>query len=312
MRSASDRPDVTVVIVNYNTRAELERCLTAVGKDQRVVVVDNDSQDGSASWVAETHPEVQLIANSQNVGFGTACNQGLDASATSLTLILNADAAPEPGAIEELASVFQDPDVTAAGGRLLDPNGNVQNSTANRLTLWAVFCEQLGLEKLFPNSRVLSPYWTTRRLTEMSEVEQVMGACLMLRTGAARFDERFFLYCEDTELCHRLRQQGKIFYVPNARFRHSLGASSADNRARAVSLYNRGKELYFSLHHGPFAALLCWLIDRLGALARFVAFGLASLLTLFALTGLRKRAALWVRVLSAPVRGPRTPRDTEQ
>lgn len=312
MRSASDRPDVTVVIVNYNTRAELERCLAAVGTTQKVVVVDNASRDGSARWVAETRPKVHLIANSRNVGFGTACNQGLDASATPLTLLFNADAAPEPGAIEELASVFQDPDVVAAGGRLLDPNGNVQNSTANRLTLWAVFCEQLGLEKLFPSSRVLSPYWTTRRLGETSEVEQIMGACLMLRTHAARFDERFFLYCEDTELCFRLRQQGKILYVPSARFRHSLGASSAGNRAWAVSLYNRGKELYFFLHHGPAAAAACWLIDRLGALARFLLFGLGTVLTLFAHSGLRKRAALWARVLSAPVHGPQTPQDTEQ
>src|SRR5690606_15979578 len=126
--------------------------------------------------------------------------------------LLNSDAKPQPGAIRTLAQSFiTHPDAVACGGRLEFPDGRLQPSSCNRLTLWAVFCEQFFLEKLFSNSNFLSPYWNSAKLIEKStqshKVAQVMGACLMMRPGE-RFDERFFLYCEDTELCHRLQNHG--------------------------------------------------------------------------------------------------------
>jgi N-acetylglucosaminyl-diphospho-decaprenol L-rhamnosyltransferase len=180
-----------------------------------------------------------------------------------------------------------DVDIVAAGGRLEHPDGRLQESACNRLTLWAVFCEQTFLERFF-----VSPYWISSRLLEGGDVEQVMGACLMMRRvdGAfLRFDDRFFLYCEDTELCHRLRQHGRVRYQPAARFTHALGQSSPD-RSRSVILYNAGKELYFEIHHGRAAAIACLLLNRMGAVLRI----LAGLLVL------PKARTFW-KVLLAPL-----------
>jgi N-acetylglucosaminyl-diphospho-decaprenol L-rhamnosyltransferase len=294
---------ISVIVVSYNTCDLLRRCLASLTEADEVIVVDNASRDGSAEMVAAEFPSVILIRNERNRGFGAACNQGLDLATGDFWLLLNSDAAAEPGALRRLASaLWADDGLVAVGGRLLYPDGAVQNSCANRLTLCAVFCEQYWLEKAFPRSPWLSPYWTTARLpdTGVHRVGQVMGACLGMRPGPERFDERFFLYCEDTELCHRLSLRGAIAYVPEARFVHELGASSAGTRWEAVARYNRGKELYFRLHRGPLAAFVCWGVNREGAFWR---------MALYALTGRLARARMWWRVLTAPLSGPPLPPD---
>ncbi|MFN3684829.1 MAG: glycosyltransferase family 2 protein [Fimbriimonadaceae bacterium] len=310
MNSTPGSADVSVVFVSYNTRELLREALRSVPEACEVVVVDNASSDGSAEMVRSEFPNALLIENGRNVGFGAANNQGLEAASRPLVLLLNSDARATPGAVEALAGVFRDPEVVAAGGRLVNPDGTLQESAAGELTLWAVFCEQTLLEKAFPRSRVLSPYWQSSKLLRRGDgpfdVGQVMGACLMMRP-VERFDERFFLYCEDTELCHRLRRHGRILYVPKARFVHHLGSSSKA-RWEAVARYNRGKELFFLLHRGRAAWLACLLLDRLGALLRLALWTVLTLATL----GLRPRcwraAGLFLRVLLAPISGPSDPR----
>jgi N-acetylglucosaminyl-diphospho-decaprenol L-rhamnosyltransferase len=305
-------PKVSVVIVSFNTRELLRRCLEKIPADCERIVVDNASEDGSADMVESEFPEVKLIRCAENRGFGAANNAGADLSQGDLLLYLNSDAYPREGAIERLAAVFDDPCVAAAGGRLVHPDGRLQLSSANELTLWAVLCEQASLEKLFPRSPLFATYWNSHRIEAPTPVAQVMGACLMTRRGLERFDERFFLYCEDTDLCRRLAKHGAILYVPEAEFVHELGASSGRERWRAVALYNRGKELYFEIHRGKAAALACLLLDRLGALCRLVFWGSAALLSLGMARGLRSRAGLWWRVLTAPRKGPRPrPRTSE-
>lgn len=287
---------VSVIVVSYNTIDFLRTCLSSLAEADEVIVVDNASHDGSPEMVEREFPAVKLIRNVENLGFGAANNRGMDVATGDLVLLLNSDAYAKPGAIRTLAGVFNDPSVVAAGGRLLNPDGSLQNSTARRLTLWAVFCEQFYLERLFRS------YWTTASLPQdrPSETEQVMGACLMMRP-VARFDERFFLYCEDTELCRRLRDHGKILYVPAAVFVHELGASSNARRWQSVARYNRGKELYFSIHHGPTARLVCLVLNRFGALLRLTVWTLATLLTLGCVGRVREKVALFWRVLFAPI-----------
>ncbi|HSV72310.1 MAG TPA: glycosyltransferase family 2 protein [Chthonomonadales bacterium] len=305
MTEAAAPSCVSVVIVSYNTREQLRRCLASIEPEHEVVVVDNASSDGSAEMVERDFPCSRLLRNASNRGFGAANNQGLAVCTRPLALLLNSDAWATPGAIGRLAGVFgawPHAPVAAAGGRLLHPDGRLQLSSANALTLWAVVCEQLLVERAFPRSRWLAPYWNSHRIEGVAAVEQVMGACLMLRPDA-RFDERFFLYCEDTELCHRLRAEGDILYVPDAVFYHELGASSAADRWRSVAHYNRSKELYFRIHRGPAAEVACRALDRLGALARLV--GWAALAWRGA--GARAQVALFWRVLTAPAAGPPPP-----
>lgn len=297
---------VTVVIVNYNTRAALARCLSSLDSRLEVIVVDNDSTDGSVEMVRERFPSVKVIANESNRGFGAANNQGIEAATRPLLLLLNSDAWATEGAVATLAAELDDEEVVAAGGMLLNADGSLQQSCCNELTLWAVFCEQFGLEKLFPKSPLFSPYWISRRLIHRhgettQPVHQVMGACLMFR-GNELFDERFFLYCEDTELCQRLIRNGKIVYVPHAKFYHELGTSSTLTRWRSVAMYNCGKELYFRIHHGRLAATVCWFLDRLGALLRVAIWFVAIMATSGTRRDYRARASLFWHVFCAPSR----------
>lgn len=298
---------VSVAIVSYNTKDKLRRCLEAISPEFEVIVVDNASADGSPEMVENDFPSVHLIKNHANRGFGAANNQAAAVATGSLILYLNSDAYAFPHAIADLAEVFEDPSVSAAGGMLLNMDGTLQTSTANRLTLWAVFCEQFWLEKLLPKVKLFSPYWNTHELVRTdgpSETPQVMGACLMTRHSHIKWDERFFLYCEDTDLCLRLSGQGKILYVPYAKFTHELGSSSK-NRARAVGLYNRGKELYFEIHHGKLASAICFMLDRLGAIYRVLVWGLLTLATLGRVARFREQLRIFSQVLTFPRLGPK-------
>jgi GT2 family glycosyltransferase len=303
-------------LVSYNTRELLCRAVQGVQDCHEVIVVDNASTDGSADAIANLFPDAVLIRNSSNRGFGAACNQGLDSMTGNLALILNSDAVPDSGAIDRLAEVMEaEPDAVACGGRLLFPDGRTQNSCCNRLTLWAVVCEQLLLEKVSPKSRLLSPYWQTPRLMDLPgdvhEVEQVMGACLMMRP-VERFDENYFLYVEDTDLCHRLRHHGKILYVKDAAFQHELGASSAGARWMAVARYNRGKELYFRKHHGWWGWWAAIKLNRIGAFLRLIVWLIPAVLTLFLVPRFRNQVILFLRVLFARLSGPALPPDTQR
>lgn len=300
----SVRP-VSVVVVSYNTSDKLRQCLACIDPIHEIIVVDNASTDSSCQMVQVEFPNVILIKNDSNKGFGAANNQGMDRASHDLILLLNSDAYAGPGSIEILSTAMDDQSVVACGGRLLNLDGSLQQSSCNDLTLWAVFCEQTWLEKIFPRSSFFSPYWNSWRLNRATPVAQVMGACLMMRSKL-RFDERFFLYCEDTELCFRLNREGKILYVPEASFTHELGSSSAV-RWEAVARYNRGKELFFEIHFAKTYSIVCLLLDRLGALVRILAWLLTNLIFVGTRPAYLARAQLFWRVLTAPWSGPPRP-----
>jgi GT2 family glycosyltransferase len=237
--------------------------LTNLGDQPHVIVVDNASNDGTVEMVQSDFPAVTVIANHRNVGFGAANNQGSQLAKTRWILYLNSDCYAHSGAVNHLATFLDAQNAVAGGGKLLNLDGTLQQSVAGELTLGAVFREQFLLEKFFP------AYWQTP--TDSRAVPQVMGACLMVRTDLGeRFDEDFFLYCEDTDLCARVSRHGKIWYFPDAEFTHELGASSRANRWLGIARYNAGKEFYFRKHHGWLASLVCWKLDRLGALIRLL------------------------------------------
>jgi N-acetylglucosaminyl-diphospho-decaprenol L-rhamnosyltransferase len=297
--------EVSVIIVSYNTRELLRECIESIlcgqgnGITVEVIVVDNASADGSAAMVAERFPQVRLIANPDNRGFGAACNQGLEVARGRYALILNADIRAQPGALQRLVG-FMDahPDAAICGGQLRYPDGRIQPSCARELTLWWVFCEQSLLAKLFPRTRLFGGYWRTHwDFSATIETEQVMGACMMLRRPFPRFDEDYFLYCEDTDLCYRVRQAGgRIYYVHDAVFVHHLGASGEPQRAQMVIYYNCGKERYFRKFHSAWQARVCRWLNKGGALLR-VLLGLGGVvLTLGRHAGFRRYAATFWQV----------------
>ena len=186
---------ITVIVVTYNSADTIERCITSLPADAEVFVVDNASGDGTADFVERRFPNATVVRNESNLGFGVANNLGLTLARGDFALLLKPDAwAKCADSIATLADFLTDtPGAVACGGRLELPTGQPHESACRRLSLWAVFCEQTYLEKLFPF------YWVSLRHLRKSaapvRVDQVMGACLMMRRidGAfIRFDERFF------------------------------------------------------------------------------------------------------------------------
>ena len=233
------RPDLSVVIVNWNTKDRLRSCLDSVVKrlaslEHEVIVVDNASEDGSAEMVAETFPQVRLIRNQANVGFGTASNQAMRESRGRWLLLLNSDTVLVDDSVSDLfAALDRDrsnagdmADVGIAHCRLIYPDGRLQHTAYRFPSTRRALFEALGLYKLTSTARaadvLLAGYWDH---AEERDVDWVAGAFMLLpRTvfeATGGFDERLFMYGEDLEWCYRVRDRGwRVRFFPRATIIH--------------------------------------------------------------------------------------------
>lgn len=259
--------DLSIIIVNYNTRVLLRQCLLSLqGRQthpilkrglpfsglQEVIVVDNGSTDGSPEMVAEEFPQVHLISNPQNLGYARANNQGLLLAQGDYFLLLNSDTEVEAQALDFLVEFLRNkPEAGAVGGQLILPSGQTQPSCSTDITLLTVFFEQFLLDKAFPRSRLFGRhFYTWWNYQEPRSVEVLSGACLMIRRETLRqvglLDEAYFMYCEDADWCRRARQKGwELWYEPQARVLHYHGASSEGHREAMIIEYNRSRLIYF-------------------------------------------------------------------
>ncbi len=246
------QPKISVIIVTYQVQAYLAQCLNSLeaacqGLAAEVVIVDNASNDGTAEFVAQSYPKIPLIRNSDNVGFGRACNQGVRRTTGEYVLFLNPDTMVQNSSLAELASFLDHhPDAGIVGPRILGPDGRLQLACRRSFpTPAAALFRLLGLSRLFPRSRRLGRYNLTFLDPEIeSEVDAVSGSCMMVRRSAldriGGFDEEFFLYGEDLDLCHRVRTAGwKIMYTPATQIVHFKGQSARHNPLRTrLAFYN--------------------------------------------------------------------------
>jgi GT2 family glycosyltransferase len=257
----------SIVIVSHNTREDLQRCLGSIASATReVVVVDSGSSDGSVGFVLSRHPEVRVLAL-DNVGFGAAANAGIAATSGQYVLLLNADARPRPGAVMGLTALAaRCADAGMIGPLLSSPDGTAQRSVfANprgpiSLALW-VFAPRLvtaAYQAFRLLTRTLRRHSRAAMLSEVQEVvgaEYVQGSAILLRRQAfdavGGFDERFFMYCEEADMCHRLREAGwSVLFTPAFEFVHVGGASA---RQRADAMYRellRAHLLLLAKHRG--------------------------------------------------------------
>jgi GT2 family glycosyltransferase len=257
-------PEGAAILVNYNAGTELRTALQSILDEGttagwEVVVVDNASTDGSAAVVAEFGRRVTLVRNAVNVGFGRAVNQGVASSMAPLILLMNPDCRLVNGAISRLRAVLDaDPSCAIAGPRVLDPDGAVQASArGDPDMLTGLFGRTGGLRALLP----LLP--VSRRNVVVQDaissgrdsvvVDWVSGACMLLRREAflqaGGFDERYFLYWEDADLCRRLRRLGhRVRYVPGATAVHQVGRSSETAKASSIRAFHASANLYYATH----------------------------------------------------------------
>ena len=264
-------PSISVVIVSFNTQGELLHCLESLTECVRlpieVIVVDNASQDGTVEALRQHHPRVRLITNRENVGFARACNQGLRAARGPLWLILNSDTEVRPGAVEALADALErNPKAALAGPRTLNSDGTLQASFGLPLTLVGEWRQRRLMRGLRSNSPE-----ALRRLEEAwragEEPAWISGSCLLARRTALEeaglFDEGFFLYEEDVDLCLRLRRAGwQILRVSEAEVIHHLGRSMRQVPGLASLEYQRSHLRYYRKHNGPVQTTLlrAWLL----------------------------------------------------
>jgi GT2 family glycosyltransferase len=260
----SPPPLVSAVVVSYNTRDELLRCLQslrAVTVPLEVLVVDNASGDGSAAAVRTAFPEARVLENPENVGFGTACNRGLREARGEFALLLNSDAEVRPGTVEALLDVLRArPDVAIAAPRTIGSDGRPQVSFGSDLGPWSEW-SQSRLVRGVREGRPEALRQAASRSAEEAEVDWVSGACLLARRAVLAdvgyFDEAFFLYEEDADLCRRVRQAGhKVLHTPRAEVLHHLGRSMARAPERARLEYDRSHLLYYRKHNPAWQTLL--------------------------------------------------------
>lgn len=250
--------DVVIVIVSYQAREHLERCLESLKaapprRSHEIVVVDNRSSDGSPDRVAAGWPAVQLIRLPENVGFAAATNVGIRRTRSEFVLLLNSDAIVSPDAIDRLvAALERQPEVAAIGPRLVDAAGRTELSFGRMISPLNELRQKLLMRahaRGMPGARAY-----VRRLVSRSQTpEWISGACLLVRRADAEraglLDERFFLYAEDVDFCARLRALGRLIrFTPEVEVVHARGQSVAFDPRAAEAHYRRSQLALYAKH----------------------------------------------------------------
>jgi GT2 family glycosyltransferase len=233
------RVDISVVVVSYNVRPFLDHCLQSIqraanGLSVQIIVVDNASADDSADLVKTRYPDVGLIENSENVGFARANNQAFKRADGDAVLILNPDSFVQEDTLKILWDSLRSlDDVGAVGPKIIMPDGRFEpRSMRGFPTPWVAFAYLSGLSSLFPKNRFFSRYLLTYLdPDEQHDVDALSGCCMMVRRSLLDalqgFDEDYFMYGEDLDLCYRIRRQGhRILYQPATRIVHFKGEST--------------------------------------------------------------------------------------
>jgi hypothetical protein len=265
---------IGVVVVSFNTRDLLRDCLASVLAQgpAETVVVDNGSTDGSAEEVGGGFPDVRLISCPENPGFGGAANRGIAACRTPFVLLLNADTRLEPGALAALVRALEGhPRAGVVGPRLLDPDGRPQSSWFPDPTPLHLLALNTYLNRLVRVAPVLRrrfrPVWARR--VPAGPVPWIKGAALAFRRAAFEqvkgFDEGFFLYAEDIDLCFRLRQAGwEVRCAPEARVVHIEGASTRQARSASTARFFDSLARFYQLHYPPaWGRRLRWVVGAI-------------------------------------------------
>jgi N-acetylglucosaminyl-diphospho-decaprenol L-rhamnosyltransferase len=259
----------SVIIVNYRVRYFLELCLYSVSRaladiEAEIIVVDNQSGDGSLEALEPLFPAVQFIANEENTGFAVANNQGLRRARGEYVLFLNPDTIlPEDYARICLDFLRDKPDAGGLGVRMIDGSGRfLKESRRGFPSPWVAFCRLSGLSALFPRSRHFAAYYLGHLPENSSHPAPVLsGACLLIRRSVldivGGFDERFFMYAEDIDLSFRIEQAGyQNYYTSGTAVIHFKGESTQKDSRYIREFYKAMSQFRRKHFNSGFPALL--------------------------------------------------------
>ena len=263
----------SIILVNYNGSKFIYDCLKSIAffmdrLDYEVIVVDNFSSDDSINVINENFPSFKLICSQENLGFGRASNLGVANSQGNYLLFLNTDTILIENTLEILCKYLeQNPNVGVVGPRIIFQNGRYQLSYGNLPNLFVEFIDKVrcALDNRFHG--LLSTFYD-RWPSNIQEVDWVTGACLIIRRDVFEqiggFDESFFMYFEDKDICKRVKELGyKVIYYPKTTIIHLLGSSSHGIRKSVNKYYRDSQSYYYQKHLGKFQANILNLYLRL-------------------------------------------------
>jgi GT2 family glycosyltransferase len=283
---------VSVIIVSWNAREYLRNCLNSINQAgvscvQEVIVVDNDSKDGSSEMVEKEFPRVTLIRAGENLGFARANNLAMKYAKGSIYALVNSDVIIHPGCLETLAEFLeQHNEVGLVGPRVIGADGNLQRTCRKEPTIWNTTCRILALDRIFPDCQMLSGFdMPHRNHTKCMEVEVLSGCFCMARKKAVDevggMDEQFFFYAEDIDWCKRFRDAGwKVMFIPEATATHFGGASTSNAPFHYSIEILRATLKYWRKHHGTAGQTTYYLLLMVNHGLRLVARVLKKILGL--------------------------------
>ena len=257
--------ELSIIIVNYNVKEFLQNLLHSIEKAssnivKEIIVVDNASDDGSVEVIKEKFPSVKLLENKINVGFGRANNQGLAIAKGKYFLFINPDCIVSEDTLDKMISFFEShPDCGLAGCKILNSDGTLQLACRRSFPgPWTSFTKVTGLSNIFSSSRIFARYnLTYLDENKTYEVDAVSGSFMMIRkevyqkTGG--FDEQFFMYGEDLDLCYRVQKNDyKVFYVHSTQIIHYKGESTKRSNLDETKLFYDAMHLFVKKHLSSF------------------------------------------------------------
>jgi GT2 family glycosyltransferase len=287
MNTASSQFVVSVIIVSWNARKYLMQCLASLSDQacrypMEIIVVDNDSSDGSADAVINHYPNTRLIRNTENVGFAKANNIGVSASTGRYLCFVNSDVKVLPDCISRLVDYCEEHhDVGMVGPRILGGDGKLQRSCRGFPNVWNMFCRALALDSVFRRSKLFTGYSLSHWSQDcLRQVDILVGCFWLVRRLALNevglLDDSFFMYAEDMDWCKRFwAHHWPIVFVPSAEAIHYGGASSSNSPVRFYIEKQRADLQYWRKHHSRLAVVSYFLISCLHVSLRAAGYALA-------------------------------------
>jgi O-antigen biosynthesis protein len=282
--------DISIIIINYNEEELLKQCLASILKftenlSYEIIVVDNGSTVGNLVDVIKEYPSVKLVANEKNLGFAAANNIGFKYAHGKYLLLLNNDTKLMNNIVREVFEFTQKFNTPVfAGCQLLNEDLSNQESVSDFPSLLNNFTENFYLYKVFPKSKFFNKYFQNyHEYNEPIEVDVIRGAFMFCDAESFRrlngFDDRFFFYSEETDLCYRFKKEGnKIYFLPESKIIHYGGATTDKNLWFKYKNQAIGKIQYYQKHFRGLKYSLAILFHFCGLFMRFVQNGIAGVL----------------------------------
>jgi len=268
--------DLSIIIVNWNTKNLLKQCLESIKAHTKkisyeIIVVDNSSRDGSADMVETNFPQVFLIKNKKNLGYGRANNQGLDRARGKYVLFLNSDITVNENCLDEMFDFMEDnPAVGASACKLTYPDGSLQHSCRQFPSFKVFFLMLIGLRAVFPKMKIFRRYmmldWDHG---DLREVDQIMGSFMFVRRNVLErigsFDERYWMYFEEVDLCLRIKRAGwKIVHYPFVSAIHHLSKSSEQwPEIKRIIEFNKSLLKYFHKNESFYEYYILYFLSKI-------------------------------------------------